>query len=203
MSAGSTSVPKARAQGVAGGAGDGAGAGVDVVGADDRAGDLAHEVVFFVRGEWRGEEADRVRAVLLADLGEAGGGELHGFVPGRRSLEPAIAPDAAGVWRRSRVLDGVVVEAAADAELVAADGVGVRVRAGRSRLCRAWRRARSCSRRSTGCRSWRSSVRSAWRSTCSGAPSASPSGRRRCRRRRSRSSTRGRGRPAPKAMRVL
>ena len=64
--------------------------------------------------------------MLLADLGEAGGREVHRLAPVGVVLA-AVAFDQRAA-EAYRWLDRVVVEAAADAELVAADGVGVGVR---------------------------------------------------------------------------
>src|SRR5439155_8718034 len=107
-------------------AGHGAGARINVVGPNDRAGDLAHEIVLFVRGQRRGEEADRSRPVLLPHLRQARRGELERFVPRRRLLAAVSANQRC--LEALDVLDRVIVEAAADAELIAADRIGCRVR---------------------------------------------------------------------------
>ena len=62
---------------------------VDVVGADDGAGQLLHQVALFVGALGGGDEGESVGAVGGFDFGELGGDEGEGFVPG--SLDEAIA----------------------------------------------------------------------------------------------------------------
>jgi hypothetical protein len=56
---------------------------VDVVGADDGAGELLEEVVFLVGGAVGADDADAVGAAVLAEVAEFVAGEVEGFVPGR------------------------------------------------------------------------------------------------------------------------
>jgi hypothetical protein len=79
-----------------------------------------------IRCQRRGEEADRIGTVLFPHLRETGGCEFQRLVP-IGGVETAVAADHRPAQSLA-LLDGVVMEAAAHAELVAADGVGVRVR---------------------------------------------------------------------------
>ena len=86
---------------------------VDVVGADDRAGELLEEVVFLVGGAVGADDCDGVGAALLAEVAEARAGEGEGFVPGD-GRELAVFADE----RRGEALD-VVGEVEGVAALVA------------------------------------------------------------------------------------
>lgn len=71
-------------------------AAIDVVGADDRAHEFLHEVVFFIGGAGRRDAGDGVRAVFLFDALEFGNDMVIGRVPGYFPKSPIIAFDHGG-----------------------------------------------------------------------------------------------------------
>src|ERR1700719_4146534 len=54
---------------------------IHVVGADDRTGQLLHEITFLVGAFRRGDEGKSIRSVLLLDLCESPRHQAEGFLP--------------------------------------------------------------------------------------------------------------------------
>ena len=94
---------------------------VDVRRADHVACQLLRQVVLLVRVERRSEHGEGVRAVLLDDSLDLAGGVRDQFAPVRRGLRRARRPAPHQVLLQALLVgDGVVVEAAAHADLVGA-----------------------------------------------------------------------------------
>ena len=115
----------AEAEGGDGGGVAEAGAVVDVVGAEDDAGEFLEEVVVLVEALGGAVDGEGVGAVGVADLGEAAGDVVEGFVPG--GAAPAAGASLAGanegVGEAVVALGVVPAEAALDAEPALVDGV--------------------------------------------------------------------------------
>ena len=94
---------------------------IDVRRADDLAGDALHQEVLFVGRQRRTEERDRICAMLLPNLGKPLDAELDCLFPGRW-LQFAITTKQV-LSQPLALLDRVVVEAAAHADLVVAERV--------------------------------------------------------------------------------
>src|SRR5205814_919695 len=97
---------------------DWSGGRVDILCADDYAGELLGKIGFFVCRPGADEEADRVRSVRLDNIGDPSCRTFDNAIKGRRHLDLALPDQVSGqalAW-----LDGVVVEAATDADLVVA-----------------------------------------------------------------------------------
>ena len=94
---------------------------VEVWRADDLAREAREQRGFLVRGEWRAEHGNGVRAVLRLRGRERAGGLVHCLVG--RDGEQSVAAAGERAAEPLAVGDGVVVEAAAHADLVAAGGV--------------------------------------------------------------------------------
>ena len=105
-----------------------AGAVVDVVGAEDDAGEFLEEVVVLVEALGGAVDGEGVGAVGVADLGQATGDVVEGLVPGGAApaAGAAFAGTNEGMGEAVVALGVVPTEAALDAEPALVDGVVLR-----------------------------------------------------------------------------
>ena len=91
---------------------------VDVVGADDRARQLLHQVALFVGAFRRGDEGQRIGSMTFLDFGEGLGDQGQGFVPGGFAKGGAVVGRLDANQRRDQPvfrIDKVPCELAFDA----------------------------------------------------------------------------------------
>ncbi len=122
---------------------------IDVVGADGRASDASEQIVLFVGGAVRADDADGLGAALGSHGGQARRGVLQRLFPGRRR-ELAAAADQR-LAQALGMLGEVEPVAALDAQELAVDAGAVAIVAADD-LARCARRAWSCSRSRSACR---------------------------------------------------